>query len=622
MREREHVPLHLHDVVLWLVGPAFLVGCSDQGLSPVVGAPDSDGAEAIGSVSEAHDYPKDTSEPASCLSPVAPEASATGTATCGPLSAVTWEMAIEATFVNGDEFPYLGQPIVLPWPGGGRAALGYTFDDGAVEGARFLFLDDYTTAVEIDGTGGGDDCTAAAWEADGEVRFAVASGVHGVTCADSSGATTFWANEGLNQGVGVVDVDHDGHPDYLAGDDIVTQECSSIFEGPNEELPYTTTVVPTLDAGTELFLNGGGITSLADGDTTPWDWPWTAGPSAMGAFAGVRLADGTLAAMASNREVVMVTGLDGIPIWIDPPAHDSEFDFSDTFAIGDVDGDGEAELVYRDRTNLKAVRLDGEVLWSQYVIPRDWYVGVGGITLADLDADGTYEILDWGMAGLRILDGHTGATLGAREDLQSNAAWSSPVVADVDGDGSMEILVTGDLSQPDGTLYILGPTSGRWARGRPVYNQRGYDITSVHDDGTVVRFPRPNWQTYNAFRAQPSHDGDHPDLTARVVQACADTCADGDTVYLEVVVENLGSKEAPAGTELTVSTWDGVMLSPVASATIADPIPSMEASAGVVLEVPYTSWGTARVVDVVSPDPEECDLVNDRVDILDDPCPQ
>ncbi len=203
------------------------------------------------------------------------------------------------------------------------------------------------------------------------------------------------------------------------------------------------------------------------------------------------------------------------------------------------------------------------------------------------------------------------------------------MIADVDGDGSAEIVVAGDwASEADEPreakndhLFVLGPKTGRWARTRPVWNQTPYDVVSVADDGSAVRFPWANWQTYNSYRAQPAHDGDLPDLQVKVTGACADTCSPGGTVWVAAQVGNAGSHEAAAGARVSLHTWsEAEGVTTVGEATVADPIPSGQDAAGVVFAVPWEQWRAARYLQVDGADPQECDRVNDRVDVWEDPC--
>jgi hypothetical protein len=206
-------------------------------------------------------------------------------------------------------------------------------------------------------------------------------------------------------------------------------------------------------------------------------------------------------------------------------------------------------------------------------------------------------------------------------DIGTSFVLNPPIVLDVDGDGSMEIVVTGGgggpASMDQSTLYVIGPAQGRWARGRPVWNQLGYDITSIDDDGRIQPLPAPAWDTYQAWRAQPSHDGLHPDLKVAATDSCASSCETDGTVWLAVQVSNPGSEDSAGGT-VSLHTWDGSAWSTVATTTFGA-VPAGEALEGVLLEVPAGSWGQLQVV-AVDGDSDECDFVNDRVTVVEDPC--
>ncbi len=108
------------------------------------------------------------------------------------------------------------------------------------------------------------------------------------------------------------------------------------------------------------------------------------------------------------------------------------------------------------------------------------------------------------------------------------------MVVDADMDGSAELVFVEDDVDPEvwvgedpnvdnSTLFVFGAAEGEWARSRPVWNQLPYDITTVRDDGAIVRFPRPSWSQYNAFRAQPAHDGDHRRRRSAAHEVCRPT---------------------------------------------------------------------------------------------------
>jgi RHS repeat-associated protein len=105
---------------------------------------------------------------------------------------------------------------------------------------------------------------------------------------------------------------------------------------------------------------------------------------------------------------------------------------------------------------------------------------------------------------MRIYRGKDGLLL-AKEEIHSVTWTEEPVVADVDGDGDAEIIICGDLSggspqrprtvQNNGTpgIHVFEDPAGGWAPTRKIWNQHGYHITNVNEDGTVPLVETTNW---------------------------------------------------------------------------------------------------------------------------------
>ncbi|MGC8894954.1 MAG: FG-GAP-like repeat-containing protein [candidate division WOR-3 bacterium] len=142
---------------------------------------------------------------------------------------------------------------------------------------------------------------------------------------------------------------------------------------------------------------------------------------------------------SSDDKVYCLRGSDGVKMW--------EFttggDVLSSPACGDVDGDGKVEVIFgsKDR-NLYCLRgTDGTQKWA-FTTPC-----AGGFqsspVIADVDGGGTKEVVIVGTSGwldtTYCLSGATGALKWKTQILYAD--WSSPAVADVDGDGVMEVVV-------------------------------------------------------------------------------------------------------------------------------------------------------------------------------------
>ncbi len=106
-----------------------------------------------------------------------------------------------------------------------------------------------------------------------------------------------------------------------------------------------------------------------------------------------------------------------------------------------------------------------------------WYASPA---VADLDGDGTMEVLA-GAYTLFVLNGETGEKIDSI-DTPGGRIWPGVVVADLDGDGDAEIVI----AQGGGYLYVLDPALNVvWSR-QPVSNElRGLSVFDLDDDGTL-----------------------------------------------------------------------------------------------------------------------------------------
>ena len=144
-------------------------------------------------------------------------------------------------------------------------------------------------------------------------------------------------------------------------------------------------------------------------------------------------------------------------------------------AAGDLDGDGVAELVAITKTStanntvqgtvaFRRTAADGlvwEVLWHNTVYPT-WSVhtrGGAAISIADLDADGTAEVIIGNVAidgqdGALLWDGDVTAALGGFVGGIGNNGFLGPssAVADIDLDGMLEVSAGNTVYEHDGTV--------------------------------------------------------------------------------------------------------------------------------------------------------------------------
>jgi hypothetical protein len=121
-----------------------------------------------------------------------------------------------------------------------------------------------------------------------------------------------------------------------------------------------------------------------------------------------------------------------------------------SLAAGDIDGDGQVEIcgIPENGRGILCFENDGTFKFRSAEDAYD-YNEWGGPSLADLDGDGTVEILD----GNRVYD-NTGALKWVGSDGMGGAQYTGPVsfAADIDQDGKQEVINDRAIYRHDGTL--------------------------------------------------------------------------------------------------------------------------------------------------------------------------
>lgn len=165
--------------------------------------------------------------------------------------------------------------------------------------------------------------------------------------------------------------------------------------------------------------------------------------------------------------------LDGV-LWAQPS---QDYSSSETgSSVFDFNGDGKAEVVYRDECYLRVYEgADGKVLFS--------YPAVSGTgqelpVIADVDGDFATEIV--------VPRAHNGPACPAKDPLLEGSGVTSP-----------------PFEYKNGFLVLRDPQD-RWVASRPIWNQHAYSITNVTDDGRIPKASSVlrNWEQpgMNNFR--------------------------------------------------------------------------------------------------------------------------
>lgn len=186
----------------------------------------------------------------------------------------------------------------------------------------------------------------------------------------------------------------------------------------------------------------------------------------------------------------------------------------DAPTLGDLDGDGAAEIVFRRYSTIMVLRGDGTPLpgWPQ---ETESY-GFGGLALGDVDGDGDLEVACatrsfsyYSPRGGVYLWNGDGTLLPGWPKLWSQASFTGPtIIADVNGDGQGDVIASSSSlgTQAKDAIYAWN-SSGELIRGFPInfFGQLTYSTPLVADidrDGITdlgIMVQLGGWPTYRAF---------------------------------------------------------------------------------------------------------------------------
>jgi hypothetical protein len=184
--------------------------------------------------------------------------------------------------------------------------------------------------------------------------------------------------------------------------------------------------------------------------------------------------------------------------------------------IGDFDGDGQVEIGTAGRNRYVVLEYvpgagNGSLAVKWQKTGLDDGSQRTGSTLFDFDGDGSMEVVYSEEGNLFIYRGSDGQEL-TRIPSEAGTRTEYPLVADVNGDGAAEIIVTAeDGNAPSfsgsGWVSVYRAKTAPWVSARPVWHQHGLNPTYINDDLTVPRFQQdplhPSFAgAYNNFLVQ------------------------------------------------------------------------------------------------------------------------
>jgi hypothetical protein len=175
--------------------------------------------------------------------------------------------------------------------------------------------------------------------------------------------------------------------------------------------------------------------------------------------------------------------------------------------VHDFDGDGVSDFATGSANNYATYDITPAaptILWQAPVLDLS---GSAGGTAFDFLGDGIAEAMYADETQLFVFDGNGNALLTAPR--QSGTGLEYPVVADIDNDGSAEILVVSNFQPAGGSpaVQAIRDVDDRWIQARRIWNQHTYHVTNVREDGTIPTVEPKSWQQLNTFRTNAQIEG-------------------------------------------------------------------------------------------------------------------
>ncbi len=452
-------------------------------------------------------------------------------------------------------------------------------------------------------------------DGDGSTEVCAASSAASVVCVNGEDGSFKWAGGTETSSYGcpaMADLDGDGLSEVIFGRTVLDHTGATLWTGAGGTGgPHYMSFAIDWTGDGQLDIVAGNTIYNATGEVVWTDARTDAAP-AIGDFD----LDGLPDLVRAGGGTIVVTLNDGSLLWEAPTSGGGS---AGAPTVADFDGDGLPEVGVADRSRYSVYDTDGALMWSN--VTSDYSSSKTGSSVFDFEGDGAAEVVYADEHTLWIFDGATGFIKLAQEGHASGTLMEYPLIADVDNDGSTEIVVASNDYNFSGWtgITVLGDSDGTWAAARPIWNQYAYHITNVSDDGHIPATQVPNWLTWNSFRAGGTELGPAhwlPDVAPRPPDICTATCEiDRVTVYLPVANHGISHAlnvvvvlERDDGTQIDVKTMPVV---PHGGGVVLGPV-----------DVNLDQWGTEGLNAIVDwpDDVSECNEANNTLRLGPWPC--
>ncbi len=311
-----------------------------------------------------------------------------------------------------------------------------------------------------------------------------------------------WAGDWYSGAIALADLDHDGHVEIIGGNTVFDDHGKVLWTASTGQASWNATTAADLDGDGYMEVILGNAAYHHDG-TLYWQTSLEPGYPQVANLDGdpdpeVLLTNTNGLSLIKHDGTVVYQDLrpTGVPVgftaWIRPAT------------IHDFEGTGVAQFAMSSASYYTVYRADGTIVWSAPVSDES---GIAAGTAFDFLGAGKAEAMYADEQQMYVFDstGHPLLTM----PRTRGTLTEYPVVADIDNDGSAEIVVVSNAYAGPGspTVQVIRDEQDRWIQARRIWNEHTYHVTNVREDGTIPQYEVPSWTKLNTFRTNAQING-------------------------------------------------------------------------------------------------------------------